>query len=234
MISYDPQSAVISLHIPKTGGTSVRQLLEAWFPDGRLLPHYYRADTGELPAKHALTGGYCVHGHFNTARGFGVDAYYPDGKQFIAFLREPFDRFLSNWFFMNVRKRNGVRVPFLDGDPDFATFLHDCAEKQAQGKNALSVHWYFPDPHTPELIGDIMDRRFIFLGIMERLQPSIDALAIRLGKQPLQIAHLNATARTEHEFNAWRPFYEKNFGVEFDIYEKALARNAELISECLS
>jgi hypothetical protein len=232
MKPYDAHSALISLHVPKTGGTSLQQVLASWFPDGRLLLHYRAA--GKPPPRHELVGGTCVHGHFNTARGLGVDIYYPDAEQFIAFVRNPFERFLSDWFFMNHRKQSGVRIYQLDGDPDFETFLHARAEEQRQNRNAISMHWHFPSSNAPHLISEAMDSRFVFIGIMERFQPSLDALAAILGKPAAKIGHVNITERPAHDLNSWRPFYEKNFSVEFEIYEAARTRNRELIAQYLS
>lgn len=232
MKPYDAHSALISLHVPRTGGTSLQQVLASWFPDGRLLSHYGAA--GKLPPRHELFGGCCVHGHFNAARGLGVDTYYPDAKQFIAFVRDPFERFLSDWFFMNHRKQNGTRIYLLDGDPDFETFLCARAEEQGQDLNPISMHWQFPSSNAPHSISEIMDRRFVFIGILERFQPSVDALAISLGKPAAEIGHLNIAERPAHDFNSWRPFYEKHFSMEFEIYEAARTRNGELIAQYLS
>jgi hypothetical protein len=54
MKAYDPHSPLISLHIPKTGGTSLRHTLQEWFPEGRLFSHYFT--NGQLPIRHELGG----------------------------------------------------------------------------------------------------------------------------------------------------------------------------------
>ena len=59
---------------------------------------------GDLPVKYDLSGECCVYGHFNGARGFGVEDYYPEVMQFFGFFREPFDRFLSQYFFLCKQK----------------------------------------------------------------------------------------------------------------------------------
>jgi Sulfotransferase family len=223
MKAYDPHSPLISLHIPKTGGTSLRHTLEEWFPEGRLFTHYFA--NGQLPARHQLTGNVCVHGHFNAARGFGCSQYYPDIDQFITFLREPFGRFLSTWFFRSGLRRAGLFTAGSENDTDFKTYLFDCAELMAQNRYLHTFLHQFPDTaHYSESIG-LMDRKFVFVGIMERYADSLNALSTALGKPPSTVAHLNQSEHTE-DFGSWRVFYEKHFAPEYEIYEAALSRNA--------
>lgn len=225
---YDSDAPLISLHIPKTGGTSLTHALESWFPDGRLIRHY-RAPDGELPPRCALDGPICVHGHFNAARGFGIPQYYPQASQFIVFLREPFDRFLSIWFYMQRTKREGRFIQDLADDPDFPTFLSRRADEQMQNLNSYSLVWHFPHPSDNSDIGGIMDRLFVFVGTTERFCESLDALAAALRKPAVQTVHHNETARDSVEYRHWRPFYEKHFSIEFEFYEAAVKRNGELI-----
>jgi hypothetical protein len=63
---------------------------------------------------------------------------------------------------------------------------------------------------------------------MERYPESLNALGKALGKPPSTVAHLNQSERTE-DFECWRNFYESHFAPEYEIYEAALSRNAELI-----
>jgi hypothetical protein len=212
--AYDPHSPLISLHIPKTGGTSLRQSLGKWFPDGRLFTHYFA--NGQLPQRHQLAGSVCVHGHFNRARGFGCTQYYPDIDQFITFLREPFDRFSVD---LVLSQRAAARRPFHRGignRHDFKTYLVDCAELMAQNRHQQTFLHHFPGTaRYSESIG-LMDQKFVFIGIMERYPESLDALSKALGKPPSTLAHLNQSEHTE-DFESWRGFYEQH------------SRNAELI-----
>jgi hypothetical protein len=73
-----------------------------------------------------------------------------------------------------------------------------------------------------------MDQKFVFVGIMERYPESLNALSKALTNPPSTVAHLNRSEHTE-DFEAWRGFYEAHFSAEYEIYEAALSRNAELI-----
>ncbi|MEA1652013.1 sulfotransferase family 2 domain-containing protein [Nitrospirillum sp. BR 11164] len=227
MPPYDPTAPLISLHIPKTGGSSLREVLAAWFPGDSLLFHY--RDRAEPPTRHDLRGGTCIHGHFNGARGIGAWQYYPGVMQHITFLRDPFDRFLSQWFYLNKRKRAGYPEPDLTDDPAFDVWLHRRAEAQAQGNNPYSFIWQMPLPPGAVDLDTLFDRHFVFVGIMERYAASLDALATALGKPPLPPPHSNATER-DSDLTHWRPVYEKLFPDEYELYGKACLRNAATIA----
>lgn len=170
----------------------------------------------------------CVHGHFNSHRQASVLQYYPQAGQFVTFLRDPFDRYVSLWFFMPKMAIERGDTTFIERRRDFATALRQRARKQQAGNNHQSLIWYFP--HRPDVvdIGAQMDRSYVFIGIMERYQESLDALARALGKRRIKVPHLNDTPR-ENNYEELRPFYRKHFADEYAVYEAALRHNDELL-----
>jgi hypothetical protein len=86
MREYNPKEPLIAIHIPKTGGTGVRELFSEWFGSG-LITHY-KGKHG-LPDRHDLCSmkndnlPIALYGHFNQLRNFGITQYYPDVNQFI-------------------------------------------------------------------------------------------------------------------------------------------------------
>jgi len=87
MLNYKFSKTLISIHIPKTGGTSFKDVLYTWFGKN-LFFHYYNEREGIMPVKYELLPGICIHGHFNRKRNFGVQDYYPEATQFITILRD--------------------------------------------------------------------------------------------------------------------------------------------------
>ncbi len=225
MIDYDPTSPLVSLHIPKTAGTSLNQVLASWFPDGRLLRHY--GDGAAQPGVHRLEGPVCIHGHFNGARGKGAWQYYPQAMQYMAFFREPFDRFLSQWYYLTTH--GGQHRDMTD----FETWIHRRAEAQAEGRNDFSFIWHMPRPPGSMPVDTMLDTHFVFIGITEQISASVEALAGILGKPVVHIPHANqgSAERRSAEFLHWRSFYENHFADEYELYEKALTRNKILISQ---
>jgi hypothetical protein len=227
MKPYDPKSPLFSLHIPKCGGTSLLDALQTWFWRWWVIQHYPRH--GEPVPKPARVGAkMCVHGHFNGARGHGVLDVYPQARQFITFLREPFDRYVSLWHFLPKVAQERADNEWLKQRPDFATTLRRRSRRQRTGNNGESLIWYFPQRLDAADAGTQMDRSFVFVGVMERYQESLDALAAALDKKRLKVAHLNQTERTA-EYEEWRRFYRRHFADEYAVYEAALRRNDELL-----
>jgi len=219
MIAYDPSQPLIGLHVPKTAGNSIRSILENWYPGRKLLLHYRQGD--ELPVKHELQGGLCVYGHFNACRKFGVLDYYPEVRQFFCFLREPYARFVSQWLYLNPNGEKHDRIAF-------ERWLALRAEEQLAGINTYSFVWHFPALPTATSIDSMFDEMFVFIGIFERLQQSVDSLALALQKETTNISHINISERVAADFETFRPIFEKHFVDELQIYEVALAANAEM------
>ena len=123
MREYDPYKPLIHIHLPKTGGVTVKEIYKNWFKQG-LLFHYYNEPEQKLPVKydleklHNINSPICVFGHFNKARDFGIKDYYPDVNQFITILRDPFEKAISGYFFL---KKNNV--PLKEGKKGFIYIL---------------------------------------------------------------------------------------------------------------
>ena len=107
MRKFDPDEPLISIHIPKTGGEALNDILQGWFGQN-YYRHYRNPSTGELPTRYNLSHASCIHGHFNKDEGHGVDMYYPHCKQFITFMREPYEIALSYHFFVKSLIRRGL------------------------------------------------------------------------------------------------------------------------------
>jgi len=108
MKRYEKEYPLISIHIPKAGGTSFTSVLRTWFGK-RLYLHYFDPKHGTMPRKRNIKPGFfkrrfqkgvCIHGHFNKMRGFGVQDYYPEVNQFITVLRNPLELALSNYYYL--------------------------------------------------------------------------------------------------------------------------------------
>ncbi len=192
---------VISVHVPKCAGVSLRQALETSY--GR--KQVYR-DYGDLPAdptspmnldpegffERARSDGYgfldgkkVVHGHFNIRKYEGLEA-----KLRMTFLRHPLDRTISHYFFWQTWPRRGHQLHdyVLDNRLDLKAFA----------RLPLIAGFY----HSLFFAGVDM-RQFDFIGFHETLERDYATLRQLIGLEPNAIPRENTNSdsayRTERE-----------------------------------
>ena len=228
---YDPARPLFSLHVPKTAGTSFRNDLEGWFGRENMAFHY-RGDQGEPPPRAILRPGLCVHGHFNRLRGIGVRQYYPQADQFIVFLRDPFDRFVSNWRYLHFQARSGVAVGEFDDRPDLETWLDRRRRKvETDGEDPFSFLAQLADPADPAAPEAVFGAQYLAVGVTERYAQSVELFAAILGREPpAAVRRLNLANEPHREGDPdearpdLREAYARAFPLEHAVYGAAVAR----------
>ena len=204
MRRYDPDKLLIGIHIPKCAGSSMKQVMRRFF--GRQVHwHYFDDRANRMPRHfrpglarrlaHVVTGrGYCVYGHFNHDRGFGIADYYPDAEQFFTIVRDPLSTVLSRYFAAKRlgerRMRGGKPAPIAHRYPSLDAFVAD------QIARPYFVN-YLPGPPTLDDYAEVLATRFVYVGVAEDLQTSVDQLAARLGIASVSVPHVNASRHDE-------------------------------------
>ena len=229
MIQYDYLKPLYSIHVPKCAGSSFTRVLRRWF---RFRLHFhYHDERRDRPPKRArmqsLRGGprkgMCVHGHFNEDRGEGVFDYYPDAEQLITILRDPFDAHVSNYFY--VRRKHvsqqgtfeaGALHPIIENDWSLDDYLTH---------SPTSFYPLFLPDMSPAACHEIMANRFLYVGVTEHLQLTIDRLAEILDKPAVSVPVENESAWGEPvPAGARERFYADN-PVATAAYDYALKSN---------
>lgn len=207
----------------------MRACLQAWFGPERFYLHYPAEQAGGPPVRHALGPGTCVHGHFNAHRGFGVTDYYPQERQWIAFLRDPFEQHLSLFYYL--KKHEGLyafagrSVPAsawtgVEGFFDYLAANRDVL--QTTPANTFLAHLPV-DLETGDPARELA--RFIHVGTTEDLAGSLRLLARKLGFEVAAVPHLNAAEREGPIGADLRRRHERLFPVEHRVYAIAVERH---------
>ena len=93
---------IISLHIPKTAGSTFKSILSKVYGSKYLEIHNTHTveEVGEIFRLMRMDNYDCVHGHFP----YGVHKYLPETVtyKYITFLRDPLERLISMWNFNTV------------------------------------------------------------------------------------------------------------------------------------
>lgn len=221
MIEYNRRKPLIFIHLPKSGGVSVRKILESWYGNSLYL-HYFDEKSGQLPHKHSLNklnpfaAGAIVYGHFNRLRGFGVEDYYPGVDQFITILRDPLQLAISGYYFTRAI---GARWMDKSGVPKEALtdYLSNCH---------LNMLNHFPCEVTIDNYREVIEKRFVAIGLTEHLDESMRRISRKLG-QPYSSAmleHLNAMPRDcEVPQDVVDSFIERHL-LEYTVYNYVLEK----------
>ena len=218
MIPYDPSQRLVSLHIPKTGGTSFTKVLEQWFGD-RIYLHY--PDLPHLTRLAPNQPGLLAHGHFNIDKAMGLKDSYPDANQFMTVMRDPFERMISLWLYLNRQTRSG-HTSAIDGFRSFDHWFGTLEEQAAINPGGTGFLRNFPKPVTAQNAAHVFDDQFVAVGLTHRLQETVDRFAERLGKPRLIVGQENVSTDAAQPFAHWRAAHERAFPLEHAVYGQAL------------
>lgn len=163
---------LISVHVPKTAGTSFRNSLVKTFgerllldystqPSSRYLTHrasYLKHKYGFLWKGRKIVSRYeVIHGHFPA----DMFDFLPGPKQFCMFMRQPVDRLVSHYLFW---KRDGSKFP---GNSALDSFI----------RNRLTLDQFAALPEMinfySTFLGAMKIEQFDFVGLMEEYNTSL-------------------------------------------------------------
>lgn len=221
MRPYDPTQPLIFIHVPKTAGISVRNVVKDWFPN-RLHLHYNNEALARLPTRldaNALANADAppvIYGHFNRLRGFGIQDYYPDIKQCVTILRDPFEAAVSSYFYIRAQSARWSDKSLIPGD-DLEHHL------RSTPPNILN---HFPREITQDNYRDIIEEYFIEIGLTEHLSNSLQRIATALNQpfDPASLPVLNATPRTREVPDGLAAHYEDAHPLEYAVYAHVKTR----------
>jgi hypothetical protein len=145
--------------------------------------------------------------------------YYPAAGQFITVLRDPLQAAISNYFFWKTRAReNQLRRGIISaGDERDYRDIDDFFKKRP--KSAMLD--FLPCELTPANYQEILETKFVWIGLVETLPASVTELAARLGFTPPPLERINTSPRDEELSAALRDCFIRDNPLEFAIYQYA-------------
>lgn len=163
---------LISLHIPKTAGTSFTAILRSLFPQ-KLYRHYkHEFSTSQSVTSHFIHPHIrCVHGHFQVN---AFDACF-DRTTTLTWFRDPVERLVSTYYQVLRNPQDSRHDPNYRRVLEEEMNLVDFARKT---NAANQVPWYL----NGHALAD-----FTFIGIVERMPESLHMLRMLLGDDTAQL-----------------------------------------------
>lgn len=209
--SKAPPLELISIHVPKTAGSSFRRILETAYDEPGAFQPIYTADDGvellwedRLPQLDPRTRA--LHGHFPATPAFLES--FPHAK-LVAWIREPVARTVS---YYNYWKRTPPH-----GNPHHDEFL----------QRNLSIVDFARHPEMRREMQDYFRRvdldDFFFIGLTERFDADVRLLAERLGWPPPEVPRVNTAPGPPQITGEEHRELEAAMADAIDLYERIKA-----------
>jgi hypothetical protein len=184
MKPYDPSKPLFHLHVPKTGGTSLRQAFVNWHNRPKV------AGQGEV---HFLSLTKSQDGpawnvasdHYDRGAGNSIETILerhgvaPEDAQYVTYLRAPFTQLASMYYYW--RKVNSQQVIQAHGQSWKLPMVAHSLEEFMQ-KNPVDFWQYLPQGNYPTAFDN-----FVFVGVIEDYAKCFTAMTrlLNLPSQPL-------------------------------------------------
>jgi hypothetical protein len=217
---------IVSLHLPKTAGTSFAKSLKAHFGDG-LLKDYadrpintppYDRNVHALRAsiengEKAFTGTRCIHGHFLPLKYLLLSVRMQ--ITFVTWMRDPVERLASHYWFW-LKAYNPASAPSLQ-------------RKMVEEKWSLERFCLGPELQNfySQFLWGFSLERFDFIGIVENYDDDFDYftekfIGVRVRSYRKNVGS-GATQRTAHiPDKDFRDAIERHHSRDMELYERAL------------
>ncbi|MEH7237276.1 sulfotransferase family 2 domain-containing protein [Bacillus sp. JJ1562] len=183
---------LIFSHIPKTAGSTMRQILKKQYEKKKIIPFRKIEELDEQQ----LAQAEAVYGHIR----FGAHKYFSQPFTYITMLRDPVERIISNYYFSQRRPSN--RMHESAKSLDFLGFV-----KQEIEANNPSLHnhqtRFVSGAKNPdlELAKQNIHEHYAVVGLSEMFDESVFLMKTFLGWDDIFYTKTNVTKNRPKQFD---------------------------------
>jgi len=196
---------IISLHYPKTAGTSFRKTLIDVYGENLRIHHKQKyLKNKEFYIENNIK---IVHGHFKIS---DYKEMFPDADVMV-WLRDPAARVLSYYNYCKYVREAPFSSNFRIRHPNFINFIN------SNRMDILSNDYN-------NYIGDYSYKDFSFIGITERYSSDMQRLSKLLKWNHFKIYHINKTKNNENVkiTNEMRQIIYSRLSKEYELYRHSI------------
>jgi len=194
-MKYNINLPLAFIHIPKTGGTSVRSIFENWYGTEHIIHCYDKNNMLRLQQECISKPNTVLYGHFNR-----VNPCIAELTQLITIIRKPIDSAISEYFH---RKRTNRLI-------NERNTLIKHIEFKKHNTLADRVSFEINTSNYKQIISD----KFLYIGITENMYKTINNIANILNKPLLTqqgIPQLNIAPGYDDEIHTLTQKHIDNF-----------------------
>jgi hypothetical protein len=232
--------AVIFLHIPKTGGQTLRQIVQRQYPPEAV--YTLRGPWG-VRIESFLALSEARKRQIRLLQGwmsFGLHTHLPQGARYITFLREPIDRAISYYYYILRTPRHAHHERLVAGQIGLAEYIRLGISKVGVDNGQVRLLSGEPDGGdtigfgecTPALLEQAkanLEQHFSVVGLLEAFDESLlllrRALGWRMPYYTRQNVGSNRVARDKVDAGTLRLLAEHN-RYDLELYQYAQQRFA--------
>lgn len=209
---------LVSLHIPKTAGTSFRNMLKQHYGEENAVrfdihsaSNRIEIENQEFRKRKLPKNIKVIHGHFNYQSVIEtVDL--DENVKFITWLRDPVERVLSNYFYLSKRLKEE-----LDEEGKGLNILAKMQKTLLEyARNDISRNRMYKFLRGAEL------DKFFFIGLYENYDEDIIELAKMLGMEEPEILQHNVTEDKEEVSKEIINEIKELNSLDIELYNEAL------------
>lgn len=202
---------LVSVHIPKTGGGSLEQILRGAYGNSLQLDYTYAAESiADIPEDTRA-----VHGHI---RASTYRTAFPKAKM-ITFLREPIDRLRSHFFFWRAAYETFDEI--ARSNPLARAVFH-----KEVGFYEFAQHHQMRNHVSRAFLDVDIEKEFYFVGLFEHFREELKALQGMLGTSENHTPHVRKTSEYAKE-NAELLAEYRDFKIETEERKNIISSHHE-------